>query len=125
VSQREDLLDDHDAFSSTSFFRPELHLLLHSTTERGMNTLIELLEDGLVFLDGISEAFVACLNTIPADEIKKRIHHRAAPTLKAGGISSFWEPIPEETSRASLLALRTHFGTIWIDIDRSYKRGLL
>ena len=125
VSQREDLLDDHDAFSSPSFFRPELHLLLHATTERGMNTLIELLEDGLVFLDGVSEAFVACLNTIPSDEIKKRIHHRAAPTLKLGGISSFWKPIPEETSRASLLALRTHFGTIWVDIHRSYKRGLL
>ncbi len=125
VSQREDLLDEHQAFLSSHFFSPELHLLLHAASERGMETMNELLRDGLVFLDGVSEAFVACLNTIPADELKERIHHRAKPALKEGSLSSFWEPIPHQHARDSLVALRTHFGSIWIDIHRSYTRGLL
>lgn len=125
LSQREDLLDEHEAFISPQLFSPELHLVLHSLSDRGMTTMLELLEDGLVSLDGVSEAFVACVTTIPAAELKKRILHRVKPLLKDGSLSSFWEPIPEASSRESLLALRTHFGSIWIDIHRSFTRGLL
>lgn len=125
ISQREDLLDEHESFLSHNLFAPELHLLLHSTSERGMKTMVELLEEGIVFLDGVSEAFVACLNTIPTSELKKRIVHRVKPALTNGSLSSFWEPIPERMARQSLLALRTHFGSIWVDIHRSFTRGLL
>jgi hypothetical protein len=90
-----------------------------------METMIELLDEGIVFLDGVSEAFVACLNTIPTAELKKRIAHRIKPALRAGSLSSFWEPIPERMARESILALRTHFGSIWVDIHRSFTRGLL
>jgi hypothetical protein len=125
ISQREDLLDEHRSFISHNLFAPELHLLLHSASERGMETMIELLDEGIVFLDGVSEAFVACLNTIPTAELKKRIAHRIKPALRAGSLSSFWEPIPERMARESILALRTHFGSIWVDIHRSFTRGLL
>jgi hypothetical protein len=125
VEEREELLDTHLAFLDNRLFSPEIHLLLQSTSERGMNTLLELLEDGLIFVDGVSEAFVACINTIPAAELKKRIHHRAKPALKKGVLSSFWEPIGDEYARESQLALRTHFGSMWVDIHRSFTRGLL
>ena len=123
--EREDLLDEHADFVSSQLFAPEVHLLLHAASERGMKTMLDLLEDGLVCIDGVSEAFVACLNTIPAPELKERILHRMKPALKEGSLSSFWEPIPDEVARESLLALRTHFGSIWADIHRSYTRGLL
>ena len=123
--EREDILDEHADFLSLQLFAPEIHLLLHAASERGMKTMLDLLEDGLVCIDGVSEAFVACLNTIPAPELKERILHRMKPALKEGSLSSFWEPIPDEVARESLLALRTHFGSIWADIHRSYARGLL
>lgn len=125
ICDRDELLDEHKDFLSSQLFAPEVHLLLHAVSERGMETMLDLLEDGLVCIDGVSEAFVACLNTIPAPELRKRILHRVKPALKEGSFSSFWEPIPNELARESLLALRTHFGSIWIDIHRSYTRGLL
>jgi hypothetical protein len=125
LSQREDLLDEHESFVSPQLFSPELHLLLHSLSDRGMATMLELLEDGLVCLNGVSEVFVGCVNTMPAPELKKRILHRARTALKGGSLSSFWEPIPEANWRESRLALRTHFGSIWLDIHRSFTRELL
>lgn len=125
ISERERLLKEHEAFLSSHLFSPELHLLLHSVSERGMRSMLELLEDGLVCIDGVSEAFVACLNTIPAHELRRRIFHRAKPALQDDSLSAFWEPIPRDDMRASALALRTHFGNVWVDIYRSFTRGLL
>jgi hypothetical protein len=125
ICERESLLEEHEAFLSSKLFSPELHLLLHTASERGMRSMLELLEDGLVCIDGVSEAFVACLNTIPAHELRRRIFHRAKPALEDDSVSSFWEPIPTEHARSSLLALRTHFGGVWADIHRSFTRGLL
>ncbi len=125
IEDREELLEQYNQLISPALYAPEAHLILAALNDHGAKTLTKLLEDGLVYLDGFSSAAAGCCNKMPIEELEQRILHRARNIVNAKGRGSLWHLLDPELARQSSVALQFQAAPIWIDIYRSYQRGIL